>query len=72
MIMQKMTDSSCIHRVAVDAFAPTPTVLATVIFPPLNVVCSCAQIFIQIIGTTAKIWPLEHAGPADLTEKKPH
>jgi len=31
MIMQTMTDANCIHRVAIDAFAPTPTVLATVI-----------------------------------------
>jgi hypothetical protein len=38
------------------------------IFPPLNVVCSCARIFGH--GTTARIWPLEHAGCANLTEKK--
>jgi hypothetical protein len=38
MIMQMMTDSSCVHRVALDACAPTPTVLATVIFHP-NAVC---------------------------------
>src|SRR5215470_12966702 len=30
-IMQTMTDKSCVHRVAVDAFAPTSTVLATLI-----------------------------------------
>jgi hypothetical protein len=34
MIMQMMTDRSCVHRVVVDACAPTPTVLATVIVPP--------------------------------------
>jgi hypothetical protein len=65
MIMQTMTDSSCVHRVAVDAFAPTPIVLATLIFPPLNVVCFCAQAFIQIIRTTARTWPLQDAGSAD-------
>src|SRR5215471_18910629 len=44
MIMQTMTDSNCVQRVAFDACAPTPAVLvlATLIFHP-NVVCFCAQ-----------------------------
>src|SRR5215475_3379424 len=53
--MQMMTDTSCVHRVADDAFAPTPTVLATVIFPPPIVF---ARGF------------LVRAGYADLTENK--
>jgi len=32
--MQMMTDSNCVHRVAADACAPAPTVLATLIFHP--------------------------------------
>ncbi len=59
MTMQMMTDRSCVHRVAVDTFAPTPTALATLIFPPLSLFLR--PDFIQIISTTAKIWPLEHA-----------
>src|SRR5215470_14520912 len=55
-IMQMMTDTSCVHRVADDAFAPTPTVLATVIFPPPIVFARGFRV---------------RAGYADLTENKP-
>jgi hypothetical protein len=43
MTMQTMTDNSCVHRVAVNAFALTPTVLATLIFSSPIFICSCAR-----------------------------
>jgi len=55
--MQMMPRINWFHRVALDAFAPAPTVLATLIFSTLNVYF-LRPVFIQVISTTAMIWPL--------------
>jgi hypothetical protein len=69
MIMQMMTDSNCVHRVALDACALTPTVLATLIFHP-DVVLFLRLVF-HVVSITAAARPLKSASLADVAENTP-